>query len=315
MYIGIDIGGSGIDAGLFRRDGSLAARGRATVAPSMGRDSILREMLASLRGLISGAGARSGDVLGIGVGVPGAFDSGRGEILYTPNLPLSGTNLARELARDFAAPVLLENDANCAALGELRAPGRSAVMNMVFVTVGTGIGGGIIMDRAIYSGTGSAAGEIGHMVIIHGGRQCPCGRRGCWERYASASALTDAAISLASGGSGGAILRLCCGDMAAVTAKTPFDAAKLGDAPSKRLIDEYISYLACGMTNLVNIFQPQLICIGGGVSREPDEWLLAPLRDIMRQEAYSHGGAPAAVEKSYFTDDAGIIGAAALFFK
>jgi glucokinase len=315
MYIGIDIGGSGIDAGLFRHGGSLAARVRAPVTPGMGREDILRDMLSALRGLISGAGARSGDVLGIGVGVPGAFDSGAGEILYTPNLPLGGTNLARELARDFAAPVLLENDANCAALGELRAPGRSAVTDMVFVTVGTGIGGGIIVNGSIYSGAGSAAGEIGHMVIVHGGRQCTCGRRGCWERYASASALAGEAAGMASGGDGGTILRLCGGDISAVTAKTPFDAAKLGDAPSKRLIDEYISYLACGMANLVNIFQPQLLCIGGGVSREPDEWLLAPLRDIMRQETYSRGGAPTSVEKSYFTDDAGIIGAAALFFK
>ncbi|MDR2665075.1 MAG: ROK family protein [Oscillospiraceae bacterium] len=315
MYIGIDIGGSGIDAGLFRRDGSLAARARADVAPGMGRDGIVRDMLSALRGLISRAGVRSEGVLGIGVGVPGAFDGASGEILHTPNLPLDGLNLARELAGDFSAPVALENDANCAALGELRAPGRETVTDMVFVTIGTGIGGGIIAGGTIYRGAGSAAGEIGHMVIVHGGRPCPCGRLGCWERYASASALASSAAGVCAKGGGGAMLRLCGGDMASITAKTPFDAAKRGDAPSMRLIDEYISYLACGMTNLVNIFQPQLICIGGGVSREPDEWLLDPLRETMHREAYSRPGGRVGVEKTRFARDAGIIGAAALFFE
>jgi glucokinase len=312
VYIGIDIGGSGIDAGLCGADGALISRRRTPVSHDMSRGDILAAMRLLLRSLTSCAGVPPDDVLGIGVGVPGAVDGARGEILYTANLPLSGLNMAEELRRDFPAPVRLENDANCAALGEKLAPGREDVEDMLFVTVGTGIGGGVIVGGSIYRGFNSAAGEIGHMVIARGGRRCACGRRGCWERYASAAALAADTVDLASGPGGAAIRRLCGGDLSRVSAKTPFDAARQGDAASRRLIDTYISYLACGITNLVNILEPQLVCIGGGISREPDEWLLDPLRAAISRETYPHGRARTRLEKAYFTGDSGIIGAAAL---
>ncbi|MDR1590204.1 MAG: ROK family protein [Oscillospiraceae bacterium] len=312
VYIGIDIGGSGIDAGLCGADGALITRGRTPVVSGAERGDILRDTRLLLRSLISGAGVSNGDVLGIGVGIPGSFDGERGEILYTANMPLGGLNIAEELGCDFAAPVHLENDANCAALGEKQAPGREMIEDMVFVTVGTGIGGGVIAGGEIYRGFNSAAGEIGHMVIERGGRMCACGRRGCWERYASATALTEAAVRLAESGRGAAVRRLCGDDLSRVSAKTPFDAARQGDAAARRLIDEYISYLACGIANLVNILEPQLVCIGGGVSREPDEWLLGPLRDAVYREAYPHGRARTRLESAHFTEDSGIIGAAAL---
>jgi glucokinase len=312
VYIGIDIGGSGIDAGLCGVDGALIARRRAPVSRDMSRGGILAAMRMLLHSLTSCAGVPPDGVLGIGVGVPGAVDSELGEILYTANLPLDGLNMAEELRRDFPAPVRLENDANCAALGEKLAPGREDVEDMLFVTVGTGIGGGVIAGGRIYRGFNSAAGEIGHMVIARGGRRCACGRRGCWERYASASALAGDALKLASSARGDAIRRLCGDDLSRVSAKTPFDAARQGDAASRRLVDSYISYLACGITNLVNILQPQLVCIGGGISREPDEWLLDPLRAAVYRDMYPHGRARARLERAYFAGDSGIIGAAAL---
>ncbi|MDR2357293.1 MAG: ROK family protein [Oscillospiraceae bacterium] len=312
LYIGIDIGGSGIDAGLCGADGALIARRRMPVVRDMERGDMLRKMRSLLRSLISIAGIPPDGVSGIGVGVPGAVDGKRGEILYTANLPLSGLNIADELRSDFPAPVYLENDANCAALGEKLAPGRESVGNMVFITVGTGIGGGMIVDGKIYRGFNAAAGEVGHMVIVRGGRKCACGRRGCWERYASASALAEDAAKLASGAGGAAIRRLCGGDLARVSAKMPFEAAGQGDAASQRLVRAYISRLAAGVTNLVNILEPELVCIGGGISREPDERLLNPLREIVYRETYPHGRARARLEKAYFAENSGIIGAAAL---
>jgi glucokinase len=183
---------------------------------------------------------------------------------------------------------------------------------MILVTVGTGIGGGIIIGGNLYGGFNSAAGEIGHMTIVYGGRECSCGRRGCWERYASAQSLARDAREIMRVDGTSRMWEFCGGDIGLVTAKTPFDAARAGDREAERLVDGYISYLACGVTNLVNVFQPQLVCIGGGISNEPDEWVLSPLRERVLSGMYPHGRARTAVDKARLGDRAGVVGAAIL---
>jgi glucokinase len=310
-YLGAVIGGSGIDAGLCGDGGELILRERLELERGAARGIIIDGLLALLRALADRAGVTRGGVAGVGVGVPGSVDRARGAILRTANLPLDGADIALTIAREFGAPVYLENDANCAALAEKYAPGRESVRDMLLVTVGTGIGCGVIAGGEIYGGFNSAAGEAGHMVIVHGGRECACGRRGCWERYASASALASDAAAEAEA-RGGAMLELAGGDPSRVTAKTPFDAARAGDAAAVRVVREYISYLACGITNLVNVLQPQLVCVGGGVSNEPDEWLLEPLRAAVSRDMFGHGLAKTTIERARLGSAAGVAGAAML---
>jgi glucokinase len=306
MYIGIDIGGTGIDAGAFA-DGQLITRSAAPVLPGDSQEALLRR----LRALVLQVAGSAENVRGIGVGVPGSVDSARGLVLFTSNLPLGGADIGAVFS-DFDVPVLLENDANCAALGERNAPGRENVRDMVFVTIGTGVGGGVIVGGRPYAGWNGAAGEVGHMVVERGGRACGCGRSGCWERYASATGLVLSACDAMERNCGSSMWTMCGNDLSRVDAKLPFQAAKSGDAVALEVVREYWDYLACGLANIVNIFQPELLVLGGGVAREPDDWFLNPLRERISREEFRHGGARARVERARLGPDAGVYGAAAL---
>jgi glucokinase len=210
--------------------------------------------------------------------------------------------------------VKIENDANAAALGEFLAGSAKGCKNAVAITLGTGVGGGIIIDGKIYSGSNFAGAELGHMVIVKDGKKCGCGRKGCWEAYASATALInmtkDAIRSEKAEFS--YMLNAVDGDIEQVNGKTPFDAMKDGDATGKEVVENYISYLACGIVNVINIFQPDVLCIGGGVSRQ-GETLLAPVRAIVEQERITkHNDKQTQVCAATLGNDAGIIGAACL---
>ncbi|MDR0861757.1 MAG: ROK family protein [Oscillospiraceae bacterium] len=310
MFIGLDIGGTGIDAGLVTRQGELVTRAYAPVSPSDGQD----ELIGKLRRLALEVARGCDEIEGIGVGVPGAVDGAAGRVLFTSNLPLGGADLGAAFKKDFGndMPVYLDNDANCAALGEARAPGREAVRHMVFVTIGTGLGGGIIIDGKPYGGFNGAAGEIGHVAIARGGRECPCGRRGCWEQYASATGIVLSAREAMEADRSSAMWKLVGGDLSRLSAKTPFDAARAGDATATAVVREFLDVLAFGLTNLVNTFQPELLVLGGGVSREGDDLYLNPLRELVARDEFRHGGARCRLEKAVLGADAGVIGAALL---
>ena len=210
--------------------------------------------------------------------------------------------------------VKIENDANAAALGEFLAGSAKGCKNAVCITLGTGVGGGIIIDGKIYSGSNFAGAELGHMVIVKGGKQCGCGRHGCWEAYASATALINQTKDAIRGEKAefSYMLDAVDGDIEAVNGKTPFDAMKDGDATGKKVIDEYVSYLACGIVNVINIFQPDILCVGGGVSKQGDT-LLAPVRAIVEQERITkHNDKQTIICAASLGNDAGIIGAACL---
>ena len=210
--------------------------------------------------------------------------------------------------------IYVENDANAAAFGEYNVGAAREANDAVVITLGTGVGGGIIIDGMIYSGSNYAGAELGHIVIQHGGRQCSCGRKGCWEAYSSATGLInmtkEAIINPYNNNS--ILYKMIEGDTSRITGKTAFDAAQAGCEVGKAIVDEYISYLGCGLVNIINIFQPDILCIGGGVSSQGDA-LLQPLMKIIEAERYTkHNDKQTEVCLCQLGNDAGIIGAAFL---
>lgn len=207
-----------------------------------------------------------------------------GDILYTCNIPLRDVPLSRLFRQYLDVPVLLENDANCAAVGEWLCGAGRGTQQFIVVTLGTGVGGGLILNGKLYSGSGMV-GEVGHMVIQHGGAPCNCGRRGCWEAYASATGLIRMTRE-AMEAHPESLLHTVAAQNGCVEGRTAFDAAVQGDETALGLCRDYVSYLAAGVTNLINILQPEAVAIGGGVAAAPDRLLLTPLREIVERECY-----------------------------
>lgn len=250
----------------------------------------------------------------IGLGCPGTINRATGIVEFSNNLGFSNFPVKKMLEERFGGKeVIIENDANAAAYGEFQAGALKGAVNAVAITLGTGVGSGIIIDGKIYSGSNFAGGEMGHHVIVYNGRQCNCGRKGCWERYASATGLiitTKEAMEKADKES--PIWKLVDGDINRVSGRTAFDAMRAGDPVGKAVVDEYIAYLGCGIVNAINTFQPDILCVGGGICNE-GETLLAPLRAYVDAEQYSMNSSKKTVVcRAKLGNDAGIIGAALL---
>jgi glucokinase len=209
-------------------------------------------------------------------------------------------------------PVYLDNDANCAALGEALAGSGKGVDSFVAITLGTGVGSGIVINGKIVSGVNDAAGELGHMVIHVDGLQCNCGRRGCWEKYASATALVEQTREAMEERPDSVLWQLAGGSLAGVNGKTSFDAWRMNDPTGTFLVERYLRYLAIGLGNIINALQPAIICIGGGIGHEKEN-LLQPLRELVRLERYSiYAKVQTQLVSAVLGNDAGIVGAAAL---
>lgn len=312
MYrIGIDLGGTNIAAGLV--DDSLNILDRESVKTNLPTniDRILRDITGLIAELTARNALRREDIIGIGVGVPCTADEKTGFMEDAAHLGFARASLVQPLQERLNIPVFIGNDANAAAWGEYMTCGYDAD-SFLLVTLGTGIGGGIILDRKLWSGFNYAAGELGHMVIHTGGLQCCCGRRGCFEAYGSATALIRQARECMENDRDTLLWQLCGNDIARLEAKTVFDAAALGDNAAISLLDVYTTYLAEGMANIINIFQPEVVCIGGGVSAAGDA-LMVPLREKTAPLLYT-GNAPrnARIIPARLGNDAGIIGAAML---
>jgi len=310
MYIGIDLGGTNIAAALVSAEGNITKRASVPTDRHGGLDAVLGGMRSVCIELLGGTEAPHS----IGIGVPGAVNNDTGEVIFTPNLPLSGVNLAQMLRKDFGLPIYLGNDANCAALGETIAGGAKGARNVVFITLGTGVGGGIVIDGKLYTGVNGAAGELGHLVIISGGRECGCGRKGCWETYASASGLNRTAIEFMRTHDKSELWELCGGQPEKVDGRIVFAAYRDGDAAAKLAVEQYIMHLAAGAVSIINVFQPEMFCVGGGISNAWDcfgERLIAAIG----AEVYTRTSANTAqtkITKAALGNDAGIIGAALL---
>ncbi|MGN0614356.1 MAG: ROK family protein, partial [Porcipelethomonas sp.] len=248
----------------------------------------------------------------VGVGAPGIANNKEGIIEYSCNLGFDNTPLGKYIGEAVNKPVYVENDANAAAYGEYVAGAAKGADTAVCITLGTGVGGGIVINGKIYSGSNFAGAEIGHMVIEVDGPQCTCGRKGCFEVFSSATGLIRMTKEAMEADKDSAMHKLAEERKGKVTARTSFDAMRLGDKTAQEVVDKYIRYLASGITNTINIFQPDILCIGGGVCNEGDA-LLVPVKELVKNEVYTRNSSKnTEIVIAKLGNDAGIIGAAFL---
>lgn len=306
-YIGIDIGGTNLKAGLVDETGQLLATRKMKVAGIADPAALAWTIHALSVDLCKDFGCELTDIFSIGVGCPGAVEIRGGSILYTCNLPLRNVPLRRLFHQLSDLPLDIENDANCAALAEYYVGGGRGSKRFITVTLGTGVGGGIIIGGKIYDGMRGAGAELGHTLLVLDGEPCTCGRRGCWEAYSSATALIRQARQAAAEHPESLLA-----GAEEITGKTVFDAADRGDETANAVVDRFCDYLGAGVTNIVNALAPEVILIGGGISRQ-GERLLAPVRRYVEKNCFGgKDGAIPIIAAARLGNDAGIIGAAAL---
>jgi glucokinase len=311
-YIGIDVGGTNLKAGLVDEQYNIVATKKMPLAftdmEQMG------ETLAQMAiALVEENGYTRDQVASVGMGFPGPVDNKKGVVIKTVNIPIRFMPVSEMFHRHWDVPVYLGNDADCAALGEYYHYENKDIESLILVTLGTGIGTGIILNGRILSGFNGCAGEGGHIVIVHGGEQCTCGRQGCWERYASANALIRQTLAAMEEHKDSQMWGFIGGDLSRVDGRTAFEATALGDAAAGEVIAQYQRYLADGLANFVNIFQPEVIALGGGVSQAKDEYLLLPVREMVSEMCFGReADRHTSIVKAKLGNDAGIIGAALL---
>lgn len=316
MYtIGIDLGGTNIAIGIVNEEYKIIRKGSVPTLADRDAALIVDDMAKLCSDLVSEADLTYDDIAYAGIASPGTCNSDLGVVLYANNLPFFHFPIAEMLkARIPVKNVYIENDANAAAKGEAVAGAAKGSKSSVFITLGTGVGGGIVIDGTVYAGFNFAGAELGHMVIVYNGRRCSCGRLGCWESYSSATGLIamtrDKLLETAPEDT---IMWQMCDSIDKISGKTSFAAARKGDKAGQEVVDMYIEYLACGITNIINIFQPEILSIGGGISNERDN-LLVPLLKLVRKDEYgSATDRPRTeIKIAELGNDAGIIGAALL---
>ncbi len=313
MYtIGIDLGGTNIVAGLVDEDYRILQK--ASVKTNLPREAaaILDDMAALCVQVMAAGGVAKENVAYIGIGCPGTCNTETGEVEYSNNLRFSHLMLGPEMEKRTGLPVYIENDANAAALGEAMAGAAKGAAKSVCITLGTGVGGGIVIDGQVYSGSNFAGAELGHIVIVMDGEDCTCGRRGCWEAYASATALIRQTRRAMEANPDSAMWALSEGSLDKVSGRTAFDAMRQDDLAGRQVVEQYIRYLACGLVDVINIFQPDVLCIGGGICKE-GETLLGPVRKLIEAERYSkYSEKQTRLCVAELGNDAGVVGAACL---
>lgn len=314
MYnIGVDLGGTNIGAAIVTEEGKIIRQASVATGADRYYEEIVKDMANLCLGLLKEEGISQDEISSIGIGSPGMVDAENGVIIYANNLNFKNAPIAATFQKTFNKPVYLENDANAAAYGEFVSGAGIQYKDLVAITLGTGVGAGIIVDGKIIDGSFGAGGELGHVVISVDGILCTCGRQGCWERYSSATGLIREAVKAAEKNPHSKLNELVGNDLSKMNAKIPFDAAQAGDVVAQSVIDWYIKYLAIGLVNVINMTQPQVIVLGGGVSAQKEN-LLKPLKERMVAEIY--GGAEnfkTEVKIAELGNDAGIIGAAMLY--
>ena len=310
-YIGVDLGGTNIAIGITDENYKILVKGSVPTLAKRGGEAITADMAALAEKLCGEIGISFSDISSAGIAAPGTVNPETKIIEYSNNIKFLNFPIADEFSSRTGIPkdkIAVGNDANLAALGEYVAGAAKGSHSAVMITLGTGVGGGVITDGKILTGHKFGGAELGHTVIEYGGRQCTCGRRGCFEAYCSATALVAMTREKFEQTSGTLMHKMCGGDISKVGGKTAFAAMKNGDAAGAEVVDKYIGYLACGIANLINIFQPETFLIGGGVCNEGDN-LLKPLMKLIEPQVY--GSLKTTVAIAMLGNDAGIIGAAA----
>lgn len=308
LYLGIDLGGTNIAAGIVDDKGKILRKDSTPTILSRPIEEIVGDMAELCRRLVKEDGLTMDDIAAIGLGSPGTVDNKNGVIVYSNNIPMKNIPMRKMLEEHFPGkPINLENDANAAAYGEYIVNGNNAE-SFVFITLGTGVGGGVIINGKLYRGFNSAGGELGHITLISGGEPCTCGKNGCWESYASVTALirqTKAAMAA----NPESMMNEWSEKNGKVSGRTAFDCAKEGDKTAKEVVKQYAIYVADGLSSIINIFQPEKLSIGGGISKEGD-YLLDPIKEFLAENDYNKYMPKTKVEIATLFNDAGIIGAA-----
>ena len=315
FVLGIDIGGTSYTVGAVASDAScVVAQRNEPTNPAGGPDDVLRRIVAAGRAVMAEtiASRPGATFIGAGAGAPGPLDTKRGVVLLTPNLGWTDYPLRDRLAEGLGLPVAIDNDANCAVLGEWWCGAAAGTRNAIGFTIGTGIGGGIIIDGRLYHGASDCAGEIGHTTIDSNGRRCACGNYGCLEAYASGPAIARRAVEAIEAGAESG-LRSMAGGLAAITAQTVYDAAHQGDELAREVVHDTAHFLGAGVANLVNIFNPEVVVVCGGVTRAGD-LLMVPLRREVARRAFKPAVAAVRILPSVL-ETPGVQGAARVFLE
>lgn len=313
MYrIGIDLGGTNIAVGIVDQNNNIIARATEKTNAPRPCEEICESISIAVNNALKNANLTMDDIESIGAGIPGTVNPETGVIGFSNNLGFSEVPLTKILEEKVGKQIFIDNDANAAALGEMIAGAGKNAKSFIAVTLGTGVGGGTIIDGKMLLGSNFAGGELGHTVIEVDGAPCTCGRRGCLEAYSSATGLIRLTKEKMMESNDSKMWELVNDDITKVSGKTAFDAMRLGDKAGTQVVDKYCKYLACGITNIVNIFQPDVLCIGGGVSREGDN-ILSRIVPVVENERFSKNILKQTVIKTAeLGNDAGIIGAASL---
>jgi glucokinase len=309
LLLGVDLGGTKILAAVIDAQGRILSRDHTVTPAWQGHEAVVQSIAESAQRALDQAGVTVSSLAAAGVGAPGLVNPDTGMVLTSPHLPGWRNVCLRDMVQErLGKEVFLINDANAAALGELHFGAARGVRNFIYVTLSTGIGGGIVIDGKLYGGTIGAAGEVGHMTIDHQGPVCACGNRGCWETLASGTALARVARQRIEEGIRTSILDYSGGDVAGVTAEAVHSAARQGDRLALELIAQAGYYVGVGLANLIDIFNPELIVIGGGLSNIGDI-LLKPAFKVARERAYGEAFRAVRFASAGLGRDSGVVGA------
>ena len=321
MYrIGIDLGGTNIAAGIVNDSFEIICKASIPTGADRPASEIAADMAAICHTVCEKAGISPSEIASVGIASPGIANHDAGIIEYCCNIPsFSQFNVCEAVKAGFPAPeVFVENDANAAAWGEAIAGAAKGTSSSVMITLGTGVGGGIIIDGKVISGFNYAGAELGHIVIEVGGAQCGCGRKGCWEAYSSATALirmTSEKLAECEAAGRKTVMTDMVAAAGKVSGRTAFEAKRAGDEAGAEVVEKYVYYLAQGLSNIINLFQPEVLSIGGGISGEGD-YLLDMLIPLIREEVYGQGIVKGTdIRIAALGNDAGIIGGAVLGLK
>ena len=311
-YLGIDLGGTNIAAGVVDEALTVLAKHSIPTGAHRPFEAVVADMALAATEAVQKAGLRINQFTSLGVGTPGCVNPCENSVVFANNLGWHNARLDKELQKHINLPVLVRNDADCAAYGETLAGAARGCDNALMVTLGTGVGGGFVLQNRIFSGADHLGGELGHTVLMYNGLPCSCGQRGCYEMYASATALIRQTRDAMIANPTSLMNQLCPGGLDSVSGRTAFQAARQGDASALAVVDQYVSYIAAGIASLVAVLRPDIVIIGGGICNEGD-YLLTPLNQKLREFTLAADaiGVPRVVAAT-LGNDAGIIGAALL---
>ena len=279
-YVGIDVGGTNLKAGVVDEQGKIISKVDCPTQVERGHEAVVENMAHLALKAIEKAGVSLDEVKSIGIGIPGVLDPRTGRVPFCTNLGWHDVPVIQLMQKVIDKPVFVDNDATVATLAENVAGVSAGAKSSVFLTLGTGVGGGVVIDGKVYSGAHGVGSELGHMITVAGGELCTCGNRGCWERYASATALIRAGRVLCAEKPSCTLMKHVDGDIRTITAKDVIDLAMAGDADCVKIFDDYIYHLVVGLTNLINVYDPEVIVLGGGVSHCGD-FLLNAVRSLL----------------------------------